>query len=172
MRVSNSARLSVLLLFFLFSAACEGDSNTDTTTTVAPRTETTTPAAGPETATATTVNTEGDSADSATELDPAAAQSCVELADMFVESTQRVLNATAAAEAAGLEGEATPEVVAAFDDHMGFVTEPGASRAQELPDCGFVEFLRLLCERAPALELQAPEQSLENTAFPSSECPT
>jgi hypothetical protein len=98
----------------------------------------------------------GDSADDEP-FDPAGAESCEEMADMFVASTQRMLDALNELVAEDLEGDIPPDVQTANDEIGEWFFGSAGERAKELCSGGSEEFDAFVCDKAATLEASGPE---------------
>ena len=90
-------------------------------------------------------------------FDPSGAESCEELADMFVGSTQRMLDALDGLVAEDLEGEIPADVQTAGDEVGEWFFGSAGERIGELCPGGTEEFEAFACEEASTLSASGPE---------------
>lgn len=90
--------------------------------------------------------------DEAVAFDLPAAESCADLADMFVGSTQRMLVALGTRTDANMEGDLPADIEAASDEIGEWFYGSGGGRVAELCSEGDAEFEQLVCEQASSLE--------------------
>ncbi len=93
--------------------------------------------------------------------DPSEATSCAELADLYVDATQRMLDAIGARTSEELAlldetGQIPDDLQDASDEVMSWLLSPGYSRVGELCTDG-AEWERLVCDRRTALTSRGPE---------------
>ena len=102
-----------------------------------------------------------------TPFDPAGAETCAELADMFVGSTQRMLDALGTRTDAEMEGDLPPEIQAAGDEIGRWFWGSAGDRITDLCPAGSAEFESLVCAQASSLEAlgEAAERHLRDN-FP------
>lgn len=103
-----------------------------------------------------------------TPFDPAAAETCAELADMFVGSTQRMLEALGTRTDADMEGDVPSEIQAASDEIGEWFYGSAGERGIELCAGGSAEFEELVCEQASSFEAlgEAAERHLRDNVPP------
>ena len=103
-----------------------------------------------------------------TPFDPAGAETCAELADMFVGSTQRMLEALGTRTDADMEGDIPPEIQAAGDEIGEWFYGSDGERAVELCTGGSAEFESLVCEQASSFEAlgEAAERHMRDNVPP------
>ena len=89
--------------------------------------------------------------------DPAAAESCEELADMFVGSTQRMLDALEGLVAADLEGDIPSAVDTAGAEIGEWFFGSTGERIAQLCTGGAEEFEKHACDEASTLKVSGPE---------------
>lgn len=101
-------------------------------------------------------------------FDPSGAETCAELADMFVGSTQRMLDALGTRTDADMEGDVPAEIQAAGDEIADWFYGSAGERGIELCAGGAAEFESLVCEQAPSFEAlgEAAEQHLRDNVPP------
>ncbi len=90
--------------------------------------------------------------DEAAAFDLPAAESCADLADMFVGSTQRMLDALGTRTDANMEGDLPVDIEAAGDEIGEWLYGSGGERVAELCSEGDAEFEQLVCKQASSLE--------------------
>lgn len=93
--------------------------------------------------------------DTGAAYDPAAAESCADLADMFVGSTQRMLDALGTrsdADMAEIDPDIPAELQTASDEIGEWFSGPAGERVVELCPGGVDEFETLVCEQASSLQ--------------------
>ena len=102
-----------------------------------------------------------------TPFDPAGAETCAELADMFAGSTQRMLDALGTRTDAEMEGNIPPEIQAASDEIGEWFFGSAGDRITDLCPGGSAEFESLVCEQASSFEAlgEAAERHLRDN-FP------
>lgn len=100
-------------------------------------------------------------------FDPEGADSCQELADMFIGTHQRMLEAIGDATDEDLAGDIPPDLEAAGEELLEWFSGSAGARIGELCDGGAEEFEALACEQESKLEAEgeAGERHLRE-AFP------
>ena len=113
-----------------------------------------------------------DGTDSAIAFDPEGAESCQELADMYIGSHARMLDALGAMTDEDLEGEVPSEVEAASNEIAEWLYGTAGERVAELCSGGIDEFETLACEQVSQLVAGGPaaERHLRDN-FPSCDQP-
>lgn len=110
----------------------------------------------------------GEDSATGTAFDPAGAETCAELADMFVGSTQRMLEALGTRTDADMEGDIPPEIQAASDEIGEWFYGSAGERSIDLCDGGSAEFEALVCEQASSFEAlgEAAERHVRDNVPP------
>jgi hypothetical protein len=105
-------------------------------------------------------------------FDPDSADSCQELADMFIGSQSRMLDALGTMTDRDLEGEIPSEVEAAANEIAEWFNGTASERVDELCSGGVDEFETLVCKQATQLVAQGPaaERHLRDN-FPACDQP-
>ena len=100
-------------------------------------------------------------------FDPEGAESCQDLADMFIGTHQRMLEALGDATDADLTDDVPADVQAASEELLEWFDGSAGARISELCEGGAEEFEALACEQESKLEAQgeAGERHLRE-AFP------
>ena len=108
-----------------------------------------------------------DSSDTAA-YDPEGADSCADLADMFVGSQVRMLEALGTRTDADMEGDIPTDIQTAGDEIGAWFYGAAGERVAELCPGGVAEFETLVCDQADAFEAQgeAAERHLRDN-FPT-----
>jgi hypothetical protein len=109
-----------------------------------------------------------DGTDGVVAFDPDGADSCQELADMFIGSHSRMLDALGTMADEDLEGDIPSEVEVAGAEIMEWLSGTAGERVSELCPGGVDELETLVCEQAPQLVAQgsAAERHLRES-FPT-----
>ena len=110
--------------------------------------------------------------DGAVAFDPDGADSCQELADMFIGSQSRMLDALGTMTDEDLEGGTPSEVEAAGNEITDWLYGAAGERVGELCPGGVAEFETLVCKQATGLVAEGPaaERHLRDN-FPTCDQP-
>lgn len=113
-----------------------------------------------------------DDTDGVVAFDPDSAESCQELADMFIGSQSRMLDAFGTMTDKDLEGDIPSEVEAAANEIAEWFYGTAGERVDELCSGGVDEFETLVCTQATQLVAQGPaaERHLRDN-FPTCDQP-